>query len=122
GIGAGHCRPRDWPTRQLCRHWPEHGQPSGPAGASRRRKFPASDQRVTRMSTLHIAAEIGSIAPTVLLPGDPLRARHIATMFLDDCREVSARRNMLAFTGSYRGMPVTVMGSGMGIPSCAIYA
>jgi len=74
------------------------------------------------MSTTHIAAEIGSIAPTVLLPGDPLRARHVATMFLHDCREVSARRNMLAFTGSHRGMPVTIMGSGMGIPSCAIYA
>ncbi len=74
------------------------------------------------MSTTHIAAQIGSIAPTVLLPGDPLRARHIAKMFLDDCSEVSARRNMLAFTGSYRGMPVTIMGSGMGIPSCAIYA
>ena len=74
------------------------------------------------MSTPHIAAEIGSIAPTVLLPGDPLRARHIATQFLDSCTEVSARRNMLAFTGSYRGDPVTIMGSGMGIPSCAIYA
>ncbi len=74
------------------------------------------------MSTPHIAAEIGSIAPTVLLPGDPLRARHIATRFLDDCTEVSARRNMLAFTGTYRDEPVTIMGSGMGIPSCAIYA
>lgn len=74
------------------------------------------------MSTPHIAAELGSIAPTVLLPGDPLRARHIAEMFLDDCVEVSSRRNMLAFTGKYRGQPVTVMGSGMGIPSCVIYA
>lgn len=73
------------------------------------------------MSTPHIAAEVGSIAPTVLLPGDPLRARHIATRFLDDCTEVSARRNMLAFTGTYREEPVTIMGSGMGIPSCAIY-
>lgn len=74
------------------------------------------------MSTPHIAAAVGSIAPTVLLPGDPLRARHIATRFLEDCSEVSARRNMLAFTGRYRGQPVTIMGSGMGIPSCAIYA
>ena len=74
------------------------------------------------MSSPHIAAEIGSIAPTVLLPGDPLRARNIATQFLDDCTEVSARRNMLAFTGMYRDEPVTIMGSGMGIPSCAIYA
>lgn len=74
------------------------------------------------MSTPHIAAELGSIAPTVLLPGDPLRARHIAELFLSDCVEVSSRRNMLAFTGSYRGQAVTVMGSGMGIPSCVIYA
>ncbi|HPF25373.1 MAG TPA: purine-nucleoside phosphorylase [Steroidobacteraceae bacterium] len=74
------------------------------------------------MSTPHIAAEIGSIAPTVLLPGDPLRAQRIAREFLADVVEVSGRRNMLAFTGSYRGTPITVMGSGMGIPSCAIYA
>lgn len=74
------------------------------------------------MSTPHIAAEVGSIAPTVLLPGDPLRARHIAALFLNDCIEVSTRRNMLAFTGTYRDKPVTIMGSGMGIPSCAIYA
>ncbi|HET9031440.1 MAG TPA: purine-nucleoside phosphorylase [Dokdonella sp.] len=74
------------------------------------------------MNTPHIAAEIGSIAATVLLPGDPLRARHIATQFFDNCIEVNTRRNMLAFTGTYRGEPVTAMGSGMGIPSCAIYA
>lgn len=73
------------------------------------------------MSTPHIAAEVGSIAPTVLLPGDPLRARHIAKEFLDNCAEVSSRRNMLAFTGTYRNTAVTIMGSGMGIPSCAIY-
>ena len=59
------------------------------------------------MSTTHIAAEIGSIAPTVLLPGDPLRARHIATMFLDDCREVSARRNLHDFKD--RGQCVVVV-------------
>lgn len=74
------------------------------------------------MTTPHIAAEMGSIAPRVLLPGDPLRARNIATRFLDDCTEVSGRRNMLAYTGRYRDEPVTIMGSGMGIPSCAIYA
>lgn len=73
------------------------------------------------MSTPHIAAEVGSVAPRILLPGDPLRARHIADNFLRDCREVSARRNMLVFTGNYKDLPVTVMGSGMGIPSCAIY-
>lgn len=74
------------------------------------------------MSTPHIDAEPGAIADTVLLPGDPLRARHIANEFLDGAVEVSARRNMLGYTGHYRGMRVSVMGSGMGIPSCAIYA
>ena len=73
------------------------------------------------MSTPHIAAEVGSIASTVLLPGDPLRAQHLARQFLSDCVEVSARRNMLGFTGRYRGERITIMGSGMGIPSCAIY-
>ena len=67
------------------------------------------------MSTPHIDAEPGTIADTVLLPGDPLRARHIANEFLDGAVEVSARRNMLGYTGHYRGMRVSVMGSGMGI-------
>lgn len=74
------------------------------------------------MSTPHIDAAAGDIADTVLFPGDPLRARHIAAEFLADAREVTSRRNMLGFTGHYRGMHVSVMGSGMGIPSCAIYA
>ena len=74
------------------------------------------------MSTPHIDAEPGAIADTVLLPGDPLRARHIAREFLDDAVEVTTRRNMLGYTGHYRGLRVSVMGSGMGIPSCAIYA
>lgn len=74
------------------------------------------------MSTPHIDARPGDIADTVLLPGDPLRARHVAREFLADAVEVNARRNMLAYTGAYRGRRVTVMGSGMGIPSCAIYA
>lgn len=74
------------------------------------------------MSTPHIDAEPGAIADTVLLPGDPLRARHIAQEFLDDAVEVTTRRNMLGYTGRYRGLRVSVMGSGMGIPSCAIYA
>lgn len=73
------------------------------------------------MSTPHIDAEPGAIADTVLLPGDPLRARHIAQEFLDDAVEVNTRRNMLGYTGRYRGLRVSVMGSGMGIPSCAIY-
>lgn len=74
------------------------------------------------MTTPHIGAEIGDFADTVLLPGDPLRARHIAFTLFDDAREVSAVRNMLGYTGSYRGRRLSVMGSGMGIPSCAIYA
>lgn len=74
------------------------------------------------MSTPHIEAEPGAFADTVLLPGDPLRARHIALSLLEDVVEVSARRNMLGYTGKYRGRRVSVMGSGMGIPSCAIYA
>jgi purine-nucleoside phosphorylase len=74
------------------------------------------------MSTLHLDAAPGSIADTVLLPGDPLRARHIAQNLLDDALEVNTRRNMLGYTGLYRGRPVSVIGSGMGIPSCAIYA
>ena len=74
------------------------------------------------MTTPHLDASPGLIADTVLLPGDPLRARHIAGEFLDDAREVNSRRNMLGYTGHYRGMRVSVVGSGMGIPSCAIYA
>lgn len=74
------------------------------------------------MATPHIAAEKGDFAPSVLLPGDPLRAQHIADSFLDDAHQVNAVRNMLAFTGSYEGVPVSVMGSGMGIPSASIYA
>ncbi|HOV56764.1 MAG TPA: purine-nucleoside phosphorylase [Rhodanobacteraceae bacterium] len=74
------------------------------------------------MSTPHNDAAPGAFADTVLFPGDPLRARHIATTLLDDAMEVTARRNMLGYTGHYRGRRVSVMGSGMGIPSCAIYA
>ena len=74
------------------------------------------------MTTPHLDATTGLIADTVLLPGDPLRARHIAREFLDHAVEVNTRRNMLGYTGQYRGMRVSVMGSGMGIPSCAIYA
>lgn len=74
------------------------------------------------MATPHISAERGDFAPSVLLPGDPLRAEHIADNFLDDVRRVSAVRNMLAFTGTYKGVPVSAMGTGMGIPSASIYA
>jgi purine-nucleoside phosphorylase len=74
------------------------------------------------MPTPHIAAENGAFAEAVLLPGDPLRAQHIADTFLDDVARVTAVRNMFGFTGSYDGMPVSVMGTGMGIPSSLIYA
>ena len=73
------------------------------------------------MPTPHISAADGDIAEAILLPGDPLRARYIAETFLDDAREVTAVRNMLGFTGAYRDMPVSVMGTGMGIPSASIY-
>ncbi|MDX6296150.1 MAG: purine-nucleoside phosphorylase [Nocardioidaceae bacterium] len=72
------------------------------------------------MST-HIAAEPGRIAPRVLLPGDPLRARWIAETFLDGAECYTTVRNMLGFSGSYRGLPVSVQGTGMGQPSMAIY-
>lgn len=73
------------------------------------------------MSTPHISAAPGDFAEAVLLPGDPLRARHVAENFLDGARQVTAVRGMLGFTGTFRGTPVSVMGTGMGIPSASIY-
>ncbi|WP_295657516.1 purine-nucleoside phosphorylase [uncultured Nocardioides sp.] len=73
------------------------------------------------MST-HIGAAAGDIAPTVLMPGDPLRARWIAETFLDDARCYTEVRGMLGYTGTWHGKPVSVQGSGMGQPSLAIYA
>lgn len=72
------------------------------------------------MST-HIGAQPGEIAPTVLLPGDPLRAKWIAETFLTDPRCYSEVRGMFGFTGTWNGHPVSVQGSGMGQPSMAIY-
>lgn len=74
------------------------------------------------MATPHITSNLEDIASTVIMPGDPLRARHIATTFLQDVKEVNSIRNMTAFTGYYKGKRVTVFPSGMGIPSMAIYA
>ena len=71
--------------------------------------------------TPHINAEAGDFADRILLPGDPLRAKYIAEKFLDNAREVANLRGMLGFTGSYQGVPISVMGSGMGIPSASIY-
>ncbi len=74
------------------------------------------------MATPHITALAGDFAETVLMPGDPLRAKMIADTYLTDVRQVNAVRNMLAFTGFYQGQRISVMGSGMGIPSLSIYA
>lgn len=74
------------------------------------------------MPTPHISAEKGDFAPSILLPGDPLRAKHIADNFLDEVKQVNEVRNMLGFTGVYEGIPISVMGTGMGIPSASIYA
>lgn len=73
------------------------------------------------MST-HIAAEPGQIAEDVLLPGDPMRAQWIAETFLDDVECYTRTRGMLGFTGTFEGRRVSVQGSGMGMPSIAIYA
>ncbi len=74
------------------------------------------------MATPHICAEQGDFAKTVLMPGDPLRAKFIAETFLQDVRLVTDVRGMLGFTGTYEGKPVSVMGSGMGMPSIGIYS
>ena len=74
------------------------------------------------MATPHIEADKGRFAETILLPGDPLRAKFIAENFLENVEQVNGVRNMFGYTGSYQGTPVSVMGSGMGIPSISIYA
>lgn len=72
--------------------------------------------------SVHIGAEKGQIADKVLLAGDPLRARAIADRFLEDVFEYNSVRGMYGYTGNYMGKPVSVQGSGMGIPSISIYA
>ncbi len=72
--------------------------------------------------TVHIGAEPGTIAETVLLPGDPLRAEWAAQRFLENPVCVNRVRGMLGYTGTWRGQPVTFHGSGMGMPSLSIYA
>lgn len=72
--------------------------------------------------TPHIQPNGTKIAKTVLMPGDPLRAKYIAETFLENVEQVTDVRNMLGFTGTYKGKRISVMGSGMGIPSCSIYA
>lgn len=74
------------------------------------------------MEPVHIVTEKENIAQVVLLPGDPLRAKYIAEKFLTDAKLVNEIRNMYAFTGYYKGVRVTVMGSGMGVSSVGIYS
>ena len=74
------------------------------------------------MDTPHIGCEKGDIAETVLMPGDPLRAKYIAENFLEDAKLINEVRNMFGYTGTYKGKRVTVFASGMGIPSIGIYS
>jgi purine-nucleoside phosphorylase len=72
--------------------------------------------------TPHNGAKPGDFAKTVLMPGDPLRAKFVAETYLKDVKELSAVRNMLAYTGTWEGKPISIMGSGMGGPSVGIYS
>ena len=72
--------------------------------------------------SIHCNAKKGYIEKTVLMPGDPLRAKYIAENFLENVKLVNTVRNMLAYTGTYNGKPVTVFSSGMGMPSMGIYS
>ena len=72
--------------------------------------------------TPHNEAQVGDIAKTVLMPGDPLRAKYIAENYLQNARVVNTVRNMYGFTGTYKGKEITVFASGMGMPSMGIYA
>lgn len=77
---------------------------------------------MSNIPTPHITAAKGDFAKTVIMPGDPLRAKFIADTFLEDVVEINSVRNMLAYTGTYKGKKFTVMGSGMGMASIGIYA
>lgn len=74
------------------------------------------------MATPHISASTGAFAKTLLMPGDPLRAKFIAETFLTNPQLVTSVRNILGYTGTYKGVPVSVMASGMGMPSIGIYS
>jgi purine-nucleoside phosphorylase len=77
---------------------------------------------LTNTPTLHISAAAGDFAPTVLMPGDPLRAKFIAETYLQKARLVNNVRGIQGYTGEYYGKPVSVMASGMGMPSMGIYS
>ena len=72
--------------------------------------------------SVHIEAKKGQIADKILLPGDPLRAKFIAENFLEDAQQFNNVRGMLGYTGTYKGHRISVMGTGMGMPSISIYA
>ena len=74
------------------------------------------------MATPHIEAKEGVIAKTVLMPGDPLRAKYIADNYLENVEKFNNVRNMFGFTGTYKGKTISVMGSGMGMASIGIYS
>ena len=74
------------------------------------------------MPTAHISANKNEFAETVIFPGDPLRAKNLTKKYLTDVKLISDVRNMLAYTGLYKNKKISVMGHGMGIPSCLIYA
>ena len=73
------------------------------------------------MSTPHNEANKGDIAKTVVMPGDPLRAKYIAENFMENCKLVNQVRGMYAYTGTYKGKELTVMAHGMGMPSVGMY-
>lgn len=74
------------------------------------------------MSTPHNEAQVGEIAKIVLMPGDPLRAKFLAETYLEDVQQFNAVRNMFGYTGTYHGKRISIMGSGMGMPSIGIYS
>lgn len=77
---------------------------------------------MSNVPTPHNSAKLGDIAKTVLMPGDPLRAKFIAENFLEDVIQFNTVRNMFGYTGTYKGKRISVMGSGMGMPSIGIYS
>jgi DeoD family purine-nucleoside phosphorylase len=80
----------------------------------------SADRREAAVSPVHVRAEPGDFAESVLLPGDPRRANYIAENFFEDARLVTEERGMLGYTGTYKGKPVSVQATGMGCPSAAI--
>ncbi len=77
---------------------------------------------MAQLEPIHIKVDKKMIAPIVLMPGDPLRAKYIAETFLENAILINSIRNMLGYTGTYKGVRVTVIGSGMGMPSMGIYS